>query len=222
MGDRLSSGALSAIQAERRFDTDKDAYYLDFYEGYVGKWRTDPITLLEIGVRNGGSLLLWREYFRNGFIYGIDLEPPCLEDPSIRCFRCDQGDKETLAAIADQIGPLDLVIDDGAHTGTLAAASFDVLFPRLKSGGLYSLEDWGTGYWSDWPEGRMPTLEKLPSGRNGRFPSHDAGMVGLIKQLIDECALTDRYHVRNGLKPPHAPAIKSLHLITGLMLIEKA
>jgi hypothetical protein len=212
---------LSAIQSERRFDTDKGEDYLDFYEQCLGKLRTQPVRLLEIGVKRGGSLLLWRQYFQNGTIFGVDLKPPALAVPSIRCFRCDLGDRVQLSAIADEIGPLDIVIDDAAHTGRLAAASFEVLFPHVKSGGWYSLEDWGTGYWRDWPDGQMPFIGRLPAEINGTFPSHDAGMVGLMKQLVDECGVSDRYHRRNGLTPRDS-TIKGIYIRPGLALIEKA
>jgi SAM-dependent methyltransferase len=65
---------------------------------------------------------------------------------SIRPFYgVDQGNRSQLAAIADEQfgdGPLDLVIDDASHRLHETRVSFEVLYPRLRPGGLYVIEDW--------------------------------------------------------------------------------
>ena len=72
----------------------------------------------------------------------------------------------------------DIIIDDGAHTYSHTKASFDVLFnDYLKPGGIYVIEDWGTSYFPDWPDGSL----------NG-----EEGMARIIKELYDEVALFDR------------------------------
>jgi hypothetical protein len=80
-------------------------------------------------------------------------------------------------------GTFDVIIDDAAHVGALAKASFDFLFPLMPSGGLYFAEDFGTGYMPGFHDG-----EEFKSAANvepPRFSSHDAGMVGWLKQLVD-------------------------------------
>jgi hypothetical protein len=68
----------------------------------------------------------------------------------------DQLDQNHLKALADTAfeGPLDLVIDDASHLYDPTRASFEALFPRLRPGGLYVIEDWA---WAHWPRFQGPT-----------------------------------------------------------------
>jgi len=58
-------------------------------------------------------------------------------------------------------------------------------------GGIYAIEDWGTGYWPEWPDGeRYLQRDDQKTGEGelpSYFPSHQYGMVGVLKQLMDEC-----------------------------------
>jgi hypothetical protein len=47
----------------------------------------------------------------------------------------------------------DLVMDDTSHVGALSHITFHAVFPHFKGGGIYIVEDWGSGYWDDWPDG---------------------------------------------------------------------
>ena len=66
----------------------------------------------------------------------------------------------------------------------------------------------------------LPNCLFLPPGN--RFPSHEMGMVGLLKQLIDESALSDIFHSRFGMPRTRSSWIRSMHICTGLVIIEKA
>ena len=165
--------------------TDKSQGYLDNYESFLGRLRGREIKLLELGVHLGGSLLLWRDYFPNGLIAGLDYRPVQLADDSgrVRVYQGRQEDLALLTKIATEVAPegFDVIIDDCSHIAEYARASFWHLFDNhLKPGGLYVIEDWGTGYWPGWPDGRAY------DGGN-----HLAGMVGLIKELVDECGMAD-------------------------------
>lgn len=86
-------------------------------------------------------------------------------------------------------GRFDVIIDDASHVGWLSRASFDyLLFNGLRDGGLYFVEDYGTGYGPDFYDGaQYKRASYAPDDRS--FPSHDAGTVGWVKQLIDEMHL---------------------------------
>ncbi len=57
-----------------RYDTDKITNrYLDTYDPILDPWVKKEIALLELGVYSGGSLFLWRDYFRLGTIVGLIL-----------------------------------------------------------------------------------------------------------------------------------------------------
>ncbi len=65
-----------------KYDTDKavHTHYLRNYEHYFGDLRDKEIRLFELGVKEGGSLYLWRDYFERGLIVGLDIEPVQLDD----------------------------------------------------------------------------------------------------------------------------------------------
>jgi hypothetical protein len=57
----------------------------------------------------------------------------------------NQADKDKLVQIISEEfgdGLIDLVIDDASHFYQETKASFDVLFPRLREGGKFIIEDW--------------------------------------------------------------------------------
>ena len=165
-----------------RYDTDKVPNgYLRTYDRIFEELIDRPVKLLELGVRSGGSLLLWRDYFPNGTIAGLDVEPPASEPTAdrIRIYQGRQEDTSVLSKIAAEVAPdgFDIVIDDASHIAAPTRTGFWHLFDNhLKPGGLFAIEDWGTGYWERWPDGR--------AWRAGE--PHHAGMVGLIKELVDE------------------------------------
>jgi SAM-dependent methyltransferase len=165
-----------------RYDTDKVPNgYLRTYDRIFEELIDRPVKLLELGVRSGGSLRLWQDYFPNGTIAGLDVEPLASEPDGdrIRIYQGRQEDTSVLSRIAAEVAPdgFDIVIDDASHIAAPTRAGFWHLFDNhLKPGGLFAIEDWGTGYWERWPDGR--------AWRAGE--PHHAGMVGFIKELIDE------------------------------------
>jgi hypothetical protein len=149
--------------------------YLTTYEKLFEPLRDKPLTLLELGVMDGGSIKSWEAYFPNARIAGVDRNCPVLSmSDRVRLFKGDQADIGLLARAAAEVSPdgFDIIIDDCAHLGSAAKTSFWYLFDNhLKPGGLYSIEDWGTGYWPTWPDGRRVVVE--PDSER-RMPSHDA------------------------------------------------
>ncbi|HYK48420.1 MAG TPA: hypothetical protein VEU94_01750, partial [Terriglobales bacterium] len=141
------------------YDTDKVRLgYLELYDPILTSWSNKEIKLLEVGVEKGGSLKLWRDYFPRGTIVGIDRKlPRRLETGErIQVFQGDQADRAFLSKVASRTAPdgFDIIVDDASHIGELTKATFWHLFDRhLKPGGLYAIEDWGTGYLDDFPDG---------------------------------------------------------------------
>jgi hypothetical protein len=189
------------------YETDKiKHYYLELYDPILSAWTDRNVKLLEIGVHRGGSLKLWRDYFPRGMIVGIDLKLPESFVPGerIQLFQGSQADTRFLSAVATKTAPegFDVIIDDASHIGELTKTTFWHLFDHhLKPGGLYAIEDWGTGYLNDFPDGKRFNLKPsvfsraralLPQRLRGRikvpFPCHSHGMVGFVKELVDEQA----------------------------------
>jgi hypothetical protein len=173
----------------RGYDTDKiKHYYLEVYDQVLAAWVDKELKLLEIGVHKGGSLQLWRDYFPRGMIVGIDLELPESFVPGerVQLFKGSQADIQFLSEVATRVAPegFDIIIDDASHIGELTKTTFWYLFDHhLKPGGLYAIEDWGTGYLDDFPDGKK--FDPKPSPLDP-FPCHSHGMVGFVKELVDE------------------------------------
>jgi hypothetical protein len=116
--------------------------YLDHYERILGKWRHEPITLIEIGVFGGASLRMWGEYFDHATIVGIDIQPDCVRHAQGRC-EVEIGSQDDVAFM-DGLGRRrrpDIVIDDGSHINDHIILTFRTMFPHLQPGGVYIVED---------------------------------------------------------------------------------
>jgi hypothetical protein len=110
--------------------------------------RLRRVKLLEIGILGGDSLLAWRAYFPRGEIVGCDIEPKQhLGGGRIRVHTTDQGSTADLDALARAEGPFDIIIDDGSHRSAHQLFAFRRLFPHLKDGGIYVIEDVQTSFW---------------------------------------------------------------------------
>ena len=223
------------------YDTDKIAHnYFKWYDPILTPWIDKEIKLLEIGVYKGGSLQLWSDYFPLGTIVGIDLKLPTDFAPGerIHVFEGSQADEQFLSKVANHTAPggFDIIIDDASHIGELTKIAFWHLFDNhLKPGGLYVIEDWGTGYWDDWPDGkafnlRRPIISKVrslfPRSLSRRIktpgPCHSYGMVGFIKELVDEQCAADVSRRRLTEKPSKSSKFEHLHITPHIVFVKKA
>ena len=133
--------------------------YLDVYDFALEPWRALPVTLVEVGVQNGGSLELWSKYFAAGrrFI-GCDVDPRVaglrFDDPRIRTV---VGPVNTPAAargiVAEAAAPVDIFIDDGSHLTSDIVLAFCNYSPLLSAGGIYIAEDLHCAYRRGWQGG---------------------------------------------------------------------
>jgi predicted O-methyltransferase YrrM len=130
-----------------------------------------PQHIVELGIMEGGSTAFLLEVARPRRLVAIDIKPPTkpalrdyvssrgLEDVARIHDHVDQADRERLAEIVDAsfgASPLDLVVDDCSHLYEPTRASFNELFPRLRRGGVYAIEDWSWAHatlGSDSPNG---------------------------------------------------------------------
>jgi hypothetical protein len=183
----------------------KPAPYLPIYERLLAPLRRQAFTLLELGVWGGDSLQMWRDAFPRATIVGVDLAPPDLQlGPRVHVVRGDQADVELMRRLRTEHAPagFDVIVDDASHLGVTTARSLQTLYAEhLRSGGMYCIEDWGTGYLPGWHDGgRLASpldLGDLDGSTTAMsfevatpipMPSHEVGVVGLIKRLIDHTA----------------------------------
>lgn len=233
-GDSIASGESAEARAMRKwrattFGTDKGEAYMRHYCRHFGALMEQPIRLLELGIHEGGSLKMWLELFPNATVAGLDLNPPAMpQHPRLRVYAGDQSDERLLDRIAGEVAPdgFDIVIDDASHMGRPSRVSFANLFARhLKPGGIYVLEDWGTGYWPKWPDGQRFKGDTSADAivRSDDSRPHAAGMVGLVKDLVDEVGIADVTHpTHGGAGAPRRSRIERLEIVPGLAFAFKA
>lgn len=138
--------------------SDKWSAYFPVYERVLGPLRDKPLSMLEIGVQNGGSLEVWSEFFPEAtVIVGCDVDERCrqlrYDDERIRLVIGDVTSDGTREQILAHSPAFDVVIDDGSHISNDMLHSFLTFFPRIKPGGLFIVEDTHTLYWSSFGGG---------------------------------------------------------------------
>ena len=117
--------------------------YIDFYEKIFEQYRSEKISLLEIGIDKGGSLLLWKKYFENSeVIAGADKEIPTevrqrLDENKCIGYKLDASNTESDAIQ----GKFDIIIDDASHIPPEQIEIFKHNIKRLKEDGIYIIED---------------------------------------------------------------------------------
>lgn len=156
--------------------TDKSSAYHNYvrhYERFLRPLRGKARRVLEIGVKGGASLKMWADYFPQAVIYGVDNDPESFRSDQgrIKTFLGDQADPEFLKQVLSETGsPFDVIIDDGGHTMQQQKVSLVNLFPHVKPGGLYIIEDTHTSYY-----------DYMGGGLNNPL-----SMIENIKRLIDD------------------------------------
>lgn len=185
----------------------KYQHYFDVYDRHFSKYKGQEITIVEVGVFQGGSLQMWRSYFGpKAKIWGIDIDPRCklLEEQNTNIIIGSQEDETFLESIYDITGPIDILIDDGGHTQKQQIETFKILFDKIKNDGVYLCEDVHTSYWLSYGGG---------SNRMGTF-------IQFTKKLIDKL---NAYHSEeNSLQvDSFTKSAKSIHYYDSIVVIEK-
>jgi len=118
--------------------------YLRHYEMALKELRHAPINLIEIGVESGGSTRIWKWFFSQAQIVGIDINPTCAKSAQerVKIEIGSQIDGKFLDRVAAE-NPPTIIVDDGSHQNQHIIYSFERLFPKLLPGGVYIIEDIG-------------------------------------------------------------------------------
>ena len=142
-------GKLDKIGLKHKTDKASDHHdYLNFYEKRLRGYESSPFVFFEVGVYFGSSIRMWSEFFQNSTVVGIDTEPRSITDyPSNAAIRVgDASDVTFLSGILKEFGEPTIVIDDGSHRWDHQIITFQYLFPFLRSGGTYVIEDIDTSF----------------------------------------------------------------------------
>jgi len=158
----------------------KPPHLLEFYRWLLSSMAV-PRSILEIGVKGGGSTALWKALFPSATVVGMDikLRPSLTAEPSadgVVYLKGDQTDVARLREIAAAHGPFDLVIDDGSHVNEHQETTIRALLPTVRPGGFYVVEDihasvkasdardvsFGTDIWADFTLAVLQKLRRAP------------------------------------------------------------
>lgn len=215
VSSRLHSRDLTRLAVIYDLDKWGRHFYTTRYSEHFRRLRSKRLNILEIGAgghndthSGGASLRMWKRYFPKSMIYSIDIyDKSAIQEKRIKIFRGDQADERFLKDVCGQTGPLDIIIDDGSHIVGHVITSFRTLFPFLKDGGIYVVEDTQTSYWPDFG-GDSENLDAPGTSMN------------FFKGLAD--CLNYREFLRPGYVPTYFDMhITSIHFYHNLIFIYK-
>jgi hypothetical protein len=189
--DLPAPSALNLTDLADRFGSDKGSAkhrYTELYQMLFLPYRDRAIDLLEMGLQIGGpehgesadrkttdlpSVRMWLEYFPKAQIHGLDVSDfSWFTADRFTFHRCDMEERRKIAATAAALPELDIILDDASHASHHQQNAFLELFPRLRSGGLYIIEDlrWQPEAYEQ--QGITKTAELLRSFSEGRVFKH--------------------------------------------------
>ena len=175
------------------FHSIKVSTYFDAYEQLLGRFRDQRITFVEVGVLNGGSLFMWRNFLGNDArIIGIDVSPEAKrwEKQGFEIYIGDQSDPQFWRELYAKIGRIDLLVDDGGHTYEQQLVTVNESFRNMNDLGLIIIEDTHTSYMKNF--GAMTnftfidfaktTVDKINSRYQG-IPSQESTEKKFVKSV---------------------------------------
>jgi predicted O-methyltransferase YrrM len=151
----VAAGLLAVSPREECFVVDKRPELVRKYFRLLAD--ECPRRIVELGVERGGSTALVALLAEPDLLLAVDVAPEIpaqltefieskgLTRSIVPAFGIDQSNTTAVRDLVElHIGaePVDLIIDDASHVLGSTRASFEVLFPRLRPGGLYVIEDW--------------------------------------------------------------------------------
>lgn len=139
--------------------------YLPTYFELAAKIGSSGI-VCEIGVERGGSLEMWQTLFPWGRVIGVDINKDAVWPVGTHKYVWDAANPDLAQTLKRFHVGFDLIIDDASHEGIRTAMTFQNLWPLVKSGRWYVIEDWGVGY---------------PGA-----PMYDPAMRDFARDLVDE------------------------------------
>lgn len=158
-----------------------DTYFENYESAFEGLPKTN-LVVVEVGVLDGGSLRMWQGFFGpTSRIVGIEKNTKAEELRSLgfEIFIADQESKEDLQKVFEEIGPIDVFIDDGGHTAKGQIISSLVAAKYVKAGGVIIVEDTHTSFASDFG---MPHKYSF------------ANWVHQVADLMDQAYLVNKGH----------------------------
>jgi hypothetical protein len=170
--------------------------YFKVYDLLFSKYINKKITFVEIGVLNGGSLKIWKNFFgKKARIIGIDVNPKCkkFQEKGIEIYIGDQGNKNFWIDFFKKIGKVDVILDDGGHTNSQQITTTISTIPNINNEGLLIVEDTHSSYMKDFTNpNKFSFIEfskKLIDDLNFTFPN-----IGKFKYSLNKYIYSIQYY----------------------------
>jgi hypothetical protein len=168
----------------------KHTSYFHVYEQLLSRFIGQPITFVEVGVYNGGSLFMWRRFFgEQARIIGVDLNPDARrwEKDGFEIWIGNQSNPDFWAEFLKSVGPIDVFLDDGGHSNIQQIQTVVSVAPSIKDNGLLLVEDTHTSYMTQFgnPSKRsfMNFAFDIVDSINSRFPEVTASSNSLNQHV---------------------------------------
>lgn len=129
--------------------TDKAGLWHDYcnkYEFFLKEFKNKSFAFVELGVFKGASIRMWRKYFAQARIIGIDIDSSCIQYATngIEILIGDLGTKEMIYEV-NKLQPA-IIVDDASHKWSHQINALFELFPLMPHGGIYIIEDISTSF----------------------------------------------------------------------------
>lgn len=127
----------------------KHTSYFPIYDELLQKFVGLPIIFLEVGILDGGSLFMWRDFLgENARIIGVDLNPEAIKwrEHGFEIFIGDQSNPDFWENLYGELGDIDIVLDDGGHRNDQQMVTVECSLANIRDGGLIIIEDTQTSF----------------------------------------------------------------------------
>jgi len=179
----------------------KHTNYFDIYDRLLSKYIGQSMTFVEIGVLDGGSLFMWRDFFGNrARIIGVDLNPNAIKwrEHGFEIFIGDQSNPDFWVNFFREIGDIDVLLDDGGHRNIQQIVTVQSSLPYVLDGGLIIVEDTQTSFM------KFETFQRF-------------SFISFLKQKIE--SLYGRSDELNLSKDVFTKSVSSLEFFTGICVL---
>ena len=146
--DYKNTDIFKAFQSYK-FRSTKHSNFFYIYDELLKKFKDKEVIIVEIGIASGGSLFMWKNYFKDkARVIGIDFNPGSKkwEKHGFEIHIGNQSDPNFWKNFFEKIGKIDILIDDGGHTNEQQIVTFLNTFENIKEDGLIIIEDTHTSY----------------------------------------------------------------------------
>jgi hypothetical protein len=163
------------------------------------------VRLIESGVSTGHSMRSWERYFtaKTSRFFGVAYKNKLTErmdDPRSQILSGDQSNVTFLKVLTETAGSVDIVVDDGSHVPHHMLLSLEKIWPIVRPGGYYVIEDTETSYYASWSDVMMNPLKQERSVYNHFFSLvHNEVNHEFVGKLANAASLPGLVSVQFGL-----------------------